>query len=285
MTTSEQQRLDDLRDASVSFFRNKLTQLLSALGIAAAGSVRGVINVVVLLLLGCNLFLFLNIALGFYLGGLLGDSPAMGFLMLAGLYAVLIIVFLLVRGALFRAVNRAVARQVIRATDRVNHTLDLDPRLRIPLKYVPDYVATEPNPYEALVRRSAASSRQVSIATQEIGRGVAYIKGNYRNLAFGAVEDRMETSVPGYKFISPYIKRLREPERSTKQSPINPFGSGVLGGKGKGKLSSVKPYVQFALSVARPVLTSYLIGQGRGVLSRMLGMKPKRKRKRRWFGL
>lgn len=288
MTTTERQELKNLNHASVSLLRSKLNQGANWAGILGARTTGQIVQYLVLGFLIWHLFLFLNVALGLYLASVYELSSTLGVLIVAGIYALLLLLYLLIRSSIQMSIQNRMARRFIALIDTMNHRIDTEPWLVVDPAYREEYIFSDSNPYDALERRALESRRKAEYARLEVERGVHYVQDNYASLAIGMVGERLEQVVPAYRYVAPIIRQFgaqhgekqtahREARRRRGKGFSLPASAPSLMAKGISLAAPYVPYLQVAYTIVKPVLSAFLIAKTRGVLSGMLGLRRKRK--------
>lgn len=273
---NEQDHLDGLRGSAVGLLRARINQLINSLGIGLSDTSAQLISWAILALLGLNLLFVLNLAIGFLLGQLF-DSTGLGFLALVGLYAVVTLIYLLMRSRLERRVQARVARRVHLATDNINTNLNQITALRVEHPYREAFISGEPSPYQALTLRRDEAKRQAQRASGDLREGVEYIRHNYGKI-FGYMA---QNKIPTYGYIAPLVglmggNKKAKPAMPTAE-PRKPQAVDFL----ERKVAGIKPYVPYlitAYNFLSPVVSSFIIGKSQSwLLGKLLGTK-KRKR-------
>ncbi len=284
--TPDEQRITSLLQALIATLRSRTNQGIASLGLCLSSGSASLLSIVVVGFLALNLFLYLNITLGFLLGSLSDGSPALGFLMLAGVYVLLILVYLLIRSRVERRVRNRVARQVVHVGDNVNAELDTITQLRVDEGYREAYISGEPEPYHALELRQAEAMRKARHSGKEVQREFTYILQNYKAIALNAAESQIKQRYPAYQYVSSLASFL-VPRETTKSK-----GAGTIQeekyqrlrkriNRFDGALRSIRPYMPYinlAYQIVKPVATALLIGKTQGWLLSLLGMGKTRRR-------
>lgn len=282
---SDEQHINNLLKASVASFRSYINRGLGALGIGVSAGSASLLSLVIILFLGFNLFLYLNIALGFFLGEMSGGSLTQGFLWLSALYALLIASYLLIRRRIETRVRNRIARQVIHLEDNINAQLDTVEPLQVDEGYREAYISGEPEPYRALELRRTEAAHQAKHAGKEVKREVEYIRTHYGSIVMNAAESHIEQRYPAYRFLMPLVGLFRQP--ATKRP--NTFGQAAAAHQASqpGRLTEMidrarpfLPYLNLAYTILKPVVTTLIIGKTQGWLLGLLGLGRKRKGRR-----
>lgn len=282
MQQNSQQHLERLKQALILSLRAQLNKLLGGLGVGLASGGGSLVSIVLLVFLGANLFLFLNIALGFWLGEWAGGSPALGFLMLAGLYALMMLVYTFVlRQGVERKVRNGVAGQFLELGDRVNAELDNVEALRVAVQ--PYVKPKQPEAYIALEVLKVQSTAQAQQASQELKGELGYLKDNYKYMAGDIAQERIMQRYPAYRYIAPVmslflprqveVHKPREGEVPRQRVVASPATSRVA--------RAVQPYVSylgFAFDVLKPVLMTVLVSRTQSALLGFFGIKSKKRK-------
>lgn len=280
--TQDEQRIGALIKALVAVLRSRLNQGLNASGMGIARGGGSLVSIVIVAFLALHLFLFLNIALGFYLGQVSGGSPAYGFLMLGGIYLILLLAYLVVRGAVERRVRNGVARRVTHLTDNVNTRLDTLEALRVDEALREAYISGEPQPYHSLELRRHEAGIKAQKATREVQVEFAYIRTNYVSMMSKMAQSRLAESYPLLRFVTPAIELLTpSPKPSPSRGSTSPMASATEHtrlGKAIETIKPYMPYLKMAYSVIRPVATAFVVGRTQSWLLRLIsGVGRKRK--------
>lgn len=284
--TQDQQRLQVLYQTLVATLRARLNQLFGVSGQRLATGSGSLVSLIVLLFLGFNLFLFLNIALGFWLGSVMGgSSPALGFLYLSGIYVVLILLYLLIRRSVERSVRDRVARGVNHVTDNLNNDLDSLPALRVDPAYREAYISGEPHPYHALELRSQEARSTAERASKELYSQVDYLSTNYTRVLGSVAASTLEHRYPMAKLLTPLLGLLPGGRSSRGvrsglptsggRATTSRLSSGPIG-KAMDRLGPWMPYLKLAYQVVRPVATAFVLGRTQSWLLRLLGIGRRR---------
>lgn len=273
---NEQDRIDALRGSAVGLLRARINQVLNALGIGLSDSSARLVSWAVLALVGINALFTLNIAAGFILGRVFGSTGA-GFLALSGIYILLGIIYILLRGRIESHVQARVARRVHLATDNLNTSLNQVSGLRAEHPYREAFISGEPNPYLSLTLRYNEAKRQAERATGDLREGVEYVRHNYGKI-FGYMA---QSKIPAFGYIAPLVglvKGSASPKsKASEARPSKPRAIDLL----ERKVSGVKPYIPYiaaAYSYLSPVLSAFVIGKTQNwLIGKLLGNKKKRK--------
>lgn len=285
MKTQDEQRIGNLLEAFVATLRARTNQGMTAVGQGISSFSASLVSLVVCAFLFFNLFLFLNIALGFYLGTLSG-SPALGFLMLAGIYLLLLAVYWLVHKRIERRVHNRMARRALHLCDNVNARLDTIPALRVDEAYRERYISGEPNPYYALELRKQEAAYQAYHAARELDKEVKYVRHNYGDMVRNAVQRYIVERYPAARYLSRLLDMFSSPSsgrtRKTDSEYYNTGGGGMHPTKQtrlERWIDNVQPYVPYinmAYNVVRPIATALLISKTQGWLLSLIGLRKKR---------
>lgn len=274
----EKKVIQQLQHSSVGFIRARLNQLINLLGITASDTTARLMTLFVILALGLNIFFLLNLAIGYLIGEALG-SIGLGFLSLVGFYALVLIIYLLLRANVESRVRDNVARKVHHISDNINGSLNRIEKMRVEAPYREAYISGEPQPYNALRLRYNEATRQTNFASGELIKGTMYVRHNYMKI-FGSIA---QASVPGYRYASPIIglfgssksrSATATRERKEKPSTILGFIENHLG-----KAKPYMPYISAAYSFLSPVLSAFIIGRSQSwLLSKLFGWGRKKKK-------
>lgn len=286
--TTERQALNKLAQASVSLFRSKLNQGLSFAGLQGAKTTGRIVQYLILAFLLWHLFLFLNIALGLYIAEIYQASLAVGLLIVAAGYAVLILIYLLLRGVIQAYVQNRVARRAIDAIDAINQQIDTEPWLVVSPAYREECIVTGEKPYDDLSCRSLEAQRKSEFARHDVEVGVRYVQENYADIAISLIGERLEQVVPAYRYVAPLVRQFSSKERAKLNANVQTarLRSGVSPAKNSNfltrSLDYVRPYMPYlgvAYNIARPVVSAFLMTQTRGILWKALGFLLRKKRR------
>lgn len=270
-----------LQESLVAMLRSRLNVSLGAMGMIASVTLGKLVFWAIVFVLFLNVFLFGNIALGFYLGHLLGNAFS-GFGALALGYMGLLLIVVILRGVIQSRVQGGVARAAVGSIDRVNAQLDGVPALRVVPEYREVTIRSSAKPIEALERRVLESSRRAAQAQTEVLRQVDYLRLNYKRVAADVAEQRLSDRVPAYRFVARLINRSlnradgrkhREALQS-KPSLLSISGNGFMASMLE-KASVVLPYAPLLLNVVRPVIAAAAISKSRNWLAKLFGVKKK----------
>lgn len=272
---NEQDHLDGLRGSAVGLLRARINQLINSLGIGLSDTSAQLFSWAILALLGLNLLFVLNLAIGFLLGQLF-DSTGLGFLALGGLYAVVTLIYLLMRSRLESRVQARVARRVHLATDNINTDLNQVTALRVEHPYREAFISGEPSPYQALTLRRDEAKRQAQRASRDLLEGVEYIRHNYAKV-FGYMA---QNKIPAYGYIAPLVGLLSKstsPKSKTAEvRPDKPRAIDLL----ERNMAGIKPYIPYLITAYKylsPVLSSFIIGKSQSwLLGKLLGSKKRK---------
>lgn len=273
---NEQEHISALGAASVGWLRSKINALTSSLGIELADGSARLVSYLVVLMLGSNIFFFLNLGLGFLLGDWLG-SWGLGFLALVGFYTLVLMLYYATRLALEARVRTRVARRIHYLSDDLNQRLDQVALLRVEPVYRERFISGEPFPYQSLQLRRDEAKRQNERAGQDLREGLQYLRHNYMQI-FGSMA---QTAVPAYRYVAPVVSLLYGSTTSRQ-------GTAARATMGASKpnflerhlptLSPYMPYMRTAYKWLYPVLSSFVIGRTQSwLLGKLMGTKPKRR--------
>lgn len=269
--------LSQLAHHLTALSRERIDITALSLGGAVARGASSFVFWGILALLFFFLFLALNIALGFALATWSESSPALGFLYLATGYLGLILLVVLVRPWITKAVRDAVARKALAETKRINLRLDLIPYLRrqkynSPSRSVRNggsYLVLEQTRYQTLILQDETFPQVV--------RGMTYLRDHRREIISDYVRDEALYCVASVPVLGNILERLgyRAPEHShlfTKRAHDEEK-------QPKGKLAKYAPYLLMAWDFLSPTLLGILASQTQGLLFRLFsGKKAKAKR-------
>lgn len=280
MMTADEQKLYNLLFALVGSLRARLNQGLNTIGIRVASESASLVSLAVLLILGCHLFLFLNIALGFWLGSLGGGAPALGFLYLASIYLLLILVYVVVlRARIETSVRQGVARQVHHVTDNINAHLDGVEPLVVTTPYRETYISSEPNPFQALEARRAESEHKATLAQAEVQLQVQYIRLNYADIARRKIEAHIAHAYPNTRWALPLIGLIMSRSKPNSKQASHVSKLSTSSSRLQGILQTVQPYLPYAemaFNALRPILATLLLSKAQRWMLRFFVNKRKR---------
>lgn len=235
-------------------------------------------SVVILGILGVNFFLFLNIALGLWLGSLWGGSPALGFLLLAGMYLLLMLAYLCVRAWVEGRVRDAVAHQSNHLAERsAQHLEGILGGEELELKSTNFLQRTVT--YDDLCKREEMELRTLTKYMDAVRFDALYLKNHYKDVAVDIVEQQVTTKYPILSYLKPVLGLMR-PNRSVGSSTS--FSQRRKDPKAYARrssaLDSYMPVLKLVVGIVRPVLWSFVVSRGQNMLASMLGLnKGKRK--------
>lgn len=279
MRAQDKQQLDRLTDSVVSFSRNKLNALLFGAASSVARTSGSLTTLLILVVLGCNVLLFLSIALAFWLSSLLGGSLAWGFLIVAGIYLLLMLLYLLLRSRTEACVRNRVAAQALRASGELNEGLDRVAKLRLKGHVVPYAQQWAGRPaYTAMVEMQQEAHFKADYALKQANKSGSYFVYNYKEVAKQAAFAEVEARVPGRKFVTPLLKLLGY--RPTPRQPRAEISAPRQSGSRVRGLEDYMPYIKFAVEIIRPVLVTFAISRLRGGIGYLLGLTARRRGKR-----
>lgn len=288
MMTTERQALNKLSEASVSLLRSKLNQGLSFLGLRGAQTTSQIVQYVILGFLLWHLFLFLNIALGLYIAEVYQASLAVGLLIVAAGYTVLILLYILLRGVIQAYVQNRVARKAIDAIDAINKQIDTEPWLVVSPAYREECVIASEKAYDDLSCRSLEAQRKSEVARHDVEVGVRYVQENYADIAISLIGERLEQVVPAYRYVAPLVRQFSSKERTKLSTNVQtarlrskayqPKEDSLLT-RGFNYVRPYMPYLGVAYNIARPVVSAFLMTQTRGILWKALGFFLRKKRR------
>ena len=269
--------LSQLAHHLTALSRERIDITALSLGGAVARGASSFVFWGILALLFFFLFLALNIALGFALATWSESSPALGFLYLATGYLGLMLLVVIVRPWITKAVRDAVARKALAETKRINLRLDLIPYLRrqkynSPSRSVRNggsYLVLEQTRYQTLILQDETFPQVV--------RGMTYLRDHRREIISDYVRDEALYCVASVPVLGNLLERLgyRAPEHS------HLFSKRALEEEEqpKGKLAKYAPYLLMAWDFLSPTLIGILASQTQGLLFRLFsGKKAKAKR-------
>lgn len=269
--------LSQLAHHLTALSRERIDITALSLGGAVARGASSFVFWGILALLFFFLFLALNIALGFALATWSESSPALGFLYLATGYLGLMLLVVLVRPWITKAVRDAVARKALAETKRINLRLDLIPYLRrqkynSPSRSVRNggsYLVLEQTRYQTLILQDETFPQVV--------RGMTYLRDHRREIVSDYVRDEALYCVASVPVLGNLLERLgyRAPEHS------HLFSKRALEEEKqpKSKLAKYTPYLLMAWDFLSPTLLGILASQTQGLLFRLFsGKKAKAKR-------
>ena len=269
--------LSQLAHHLTALSRERIDITALSLGGAVARGASSFVFWGILALLFFFLFLALNIALGFALATWSESSPALGFLYLAAGYLGLMLLVVLVRPWITKAVRDAVARKALAETKRINLRLDLIPYLRRQKYNSPSrsirnggsYLVLEQARYQTLILQDETFPQVV--------RGMTYLRDHRREIVSDYVRDEALYCVASVPVLGNLLERLgyRAPEHShlfSKRAHDEEK-------QPKGKLAKYTPYLLMAWDFLSPTLLGILASQTQGLLFRLFsGKKAKAKR-------
>lgn len=236
-------------------------------------------SILILAILGVNLFLFLNVALGFWLGSLCGGSPALGFFLLSGIYSLLILSFLGLRSLFEERLRDVVADKsaeiVERAAQNLNQAIEgeeLEPS-------VSDFIR-RPVTYAELDQRIQVEQKKLSECVDSVRFDALYLKDNYKDLTIGVVKDEVATKYPVLGRFMPIwnligigslsgLQGNQAKEQKASKSYINQGAT----------YSSYMPIARILIAIVRPVLWRFFVSRIQRLLASSLGLKKWKKRK------
>lgn len=273
---NEQKHIEQLQASLVALLRARLNVLINALGLGAANASAQIFTLLVLLILGVNIFLFLNIALGLLIGEWIG-SLGLGFLILTAVYLLCLAVYLIAKPRVEANIQDGVARKVHRFSDNINLTLNEKPQLLVSPAYREAFISGEPMPYHALSLRLDEARKQATHAGQDLQRGVQYLKHNYMAV-FGSMAQR---SVPSLRYISPLIS-LMSAKKKRKPQAIDPQRRPASVSFFERNVQAIKPYIPYistAYQFLAPVVSAFVVGKTQGwLISKLLKRKKSTKK-------
>lgn len=268
-----------LQEALVALVRTRLNVGLGTLGLVASLTLSKIVWWTIFLIILLNVFLFGNIALGFYLGYLL-DGVFYGFGVLTLFYLALLLIAILTRGLLQARVRNATARAATQSLDKMNAQLDGVAALRVVPEYREAVLRSAAKPVEGLERRVMESSRRAAQAQAEVMRQVDYLRLNYKRVAADMAEQQLAEKVPAYRFVSGFVARFLGFGKERKPLAPAPKKSSLLRTLGSRLLPSLLersaaflPYMPLVLNVLRPVLAAAAISKSRNILAKLFGIK------------
>lgn len=236
-------------------------------------------SILILAILGVNLFLFLNVALGFWLGSLCGGSPALGFFLLSGIYSLLILSFLGLRSFFEERLRDVVADKsaeiVERAAQNLNQAIEgeeLEPS-------VSDFIR-RPVTYAELDQRIQVEQKKLSECVDSVRFDALYLKDNYKDLTIGVVKDEVATKYPVLGRFMPIwdliaigsLSGLQSKQAKEQKASKFYIDHGST-------YSSYMPIVRILLAIVRPVLWRFFVSRIQRLLASSLGLKKWKKRK------
>lgn len=242
-------------------------------GRLASDLVARLCSIVILAVLGVNLFLFLNIALGFWLGSLWGGSPAQGFFLLSGIYLLLILSYLCLRSLFEGKVRDAVANKSADIAERSVQKLEVVGEDEVLVPSVPTFLR-RPVTYAELSRRVEVEQKNLAEHVDTVRFDALYLKDNYKGVATEMVTEKVTAKYPKLSYLMPVWGLIRGKKRASLQSE-QPSGR-VASEAYVRRVSTLAPYmpiVKLLAGIARPVLWSFLVARGQNILASLLGMK------------
>lgn len=258
--------------------RRSIDYSVLSVGAFSGRALATVVTWCILAFLLFHLFLFLNIALGFALATWSESSPALGFLYLGGGYAVLVLLFLLVRPLLSRRIRSSVARETLRQTMALNHKIDSLPYVnRVPYRTF----AKEPDREPANITLQYAQNEtmiDIDRVARETVRDSIYIRNYYPSL----IAEQLRKETIGYITDLPLIGKVlqflgsKDPTSKAKHRHAQRRGHAGRGGAHQSEEGYKKylPYVRIAWDFLRPTLVALAIGKVQdGILGLFLGKK------------
>lgn len=270
--TELNKHINTIQEAGVATLRSRLNQLLNSLGLTTATGGASLISLLIVAFLGINLFFVLNLACGLLLGEVLG-SLGLGFLSLVGVYALLIIIYLLIKARVELSVQTRIARKMHLITDNINNNLNQIEDLRVADRYREAYISSEPFPYQSLRLRRDEANKQATKAGRDIKRGVQYIRLNYIHL-FG---NFMKENIPAYRYISPLTSILEHKHSNSKKHEAQPV-AGFIEKYAQG-IKPYMPYIEATFGFLRPIVSTYLMSKTQSwLLNKLLGRSSKKKK-------
>lgn len=253
--------LKSLASALVAVGRSRLNQGINVTGHLFALRSSQLVTLAVVAFLGFNLFLFLNIALGFYLGDAMHSSPALGFLILAGIYVLLIGTYLLIRKRIEERVRNRVARRVAHLNDVLNQDLNRMEALRVDESYREAYLSSEPQPYRALELRRDEAAKQARRATETLKQDVDYLKRNYAGIATDFASSQLEQRYPIFRLLPILFgsKQTRRPSSKPTHQLDKVIDTTTPWGKIQDKMNPIIPYLHMIYKVASPIVSTFVL--------------------------
>lgn len=274
---NEQEHLDQVRSSFFALLRARLNTILFGAGIGAAGASARLMSLAVILILGLNIFLLLNIGVALLIGEYIG-SWGLGFLVLVGFYTLLLTAYCLLRRRAEAQVQDRVARQVHRFSDNLNSKLNEVEQLQVAPAYREAFISGEPYPYHALRLRVDEAQKQAERATEDLKRGVQYLKSNYMKV-FGSLA---QTRVPSLRYIAPLlgiVRASKKPKPQAISASRRPAPVGFL----ERNLKAITPYVPYISTLYQylsPVVSAFVVGKTQSWLVGKLLGRNKNKTKR-----
>lgn len=274
---NEQEHLDQVRSSFFALLRARLNTLLFGAGIGAAGASARLMSLAVILILGLNIFLLLNIGVALLIGEYIG-SWGLGFLVLVGFYTLLLTAYSLLRRRAEAQVQDRVARQVHRFSDNLNSKLNEVEQLQVAPAYREAFISGEPYPYHALRLRVDEAQKQAERATEDLKRGVQYLKSNYMKV-FGSLA---QTRVPSLRYIVPLLGIVHSTQINKRQE-AKTIRRPALVGFLERNLKAITPYVPYISTLYQylsPVVSAFVVGKTQSWLVGKLLGRNKNKTKR-----
>lgn len=285
MNTNQNSRPSDslfrLQDALVAVLRTRINLGVGSLGLSASLTLSKLAWWLTVFVLFLNVFLFGNIALGFYLGHLY-QSTFLGFGLLTLFYLGLLFIAVLIRRLIQARIQAKVARTTLQTLDKMNVRLDGISALRIVPEYREVVLRSAAKPIEGLERRVMESSRRAAQAQAQLMRQIDYLRLNYKRVVADVAEQRLTEKVPAYRFVAGLINRTLDKQDERKKSATSGMKRNILRNSTNSFVSSllekssvILPYVPLVFRVVRPVLVSVAVSKSRNFFGKLFGLKKK----------
>lgn len=270
--SSTEQLFDPLLKQLTALFRQRLDITVLTAGSIAARSASSLIFWALFGLICFFILLFLNIALAFALSSWSGGSPAVGFLYLSLIYALLLLTLLLLRPWMARQVRNGIARKTIRKAKQMNQRLDLIPyfrhqRYQSAVKSIHDagtYVLLEQARYQTLLLEDETWPEFIQTLT--------YISNNRGAIVSGYLRDEAMAKVADIPLIGGIAQRMGYAPRSSRGSRRTSSASQTSW------ITRYSPALLLLWEVFRPSLTSFALGKAQSFIGGLFAGRRKPRR-------